>query len=273
MDSELGTLDHLLEQAVSIARDAARLIRSRAESGREIHFKGEIDLVTDTDRAAEDLISSRLRACFPGCSLLLEEGGEQGHGGPTWLVDPLDGTTNFAHGFPHVGVSIALQERGEILVGVVADVFRKEVYAAAKGKGARVLGKSGWTRVSVSQTSRLDRALVATGFPYDRHRAEDNNSELFARFLRLTQGIRRAGAAALDMVYVARGWLDGFWEMRLKPWDVAAGALIVAEAGGRVTDYRGRPCETWGDDTVATNGLLHDQMIRVIADHHGWRRP
>lgn len=265
MTSTLGPLDELLSQAVAIAAEAAALIRN-ASCGL-VQFKGTVDLVTETDRASEELIATRLRERFHGCHLVLEEGGEEGDpAAPTWYVDPLDGTTNFAHGLPHCGVTLALEQEGTLLVGVISDVWREETYAARRGGGARLLDREGRQRpLQVSRTGELRRALLATGFPYDRHRNAESYIELFTAFLRRAQGVRRAGAASLDLAFVARGWLDGFWEMKLQPWDVAAGTLLVQEAGGRVSTYDGSPCRKWGPETVASNsGTLHEAMLEVI---------
>ena len=252
-----------LEVAIEAAAEAAAHIR-RAWTAGGISFKTkstEIDLVTVVDQEAEDIVSGRLRAAFPGDRLVLEEGGEQGDPGPRcWYVDPLDGTTNFAHGFPHFAVTVALEEAGETVVGVVHDVIRDECYAARRGGGATVDGVT----LAVSRTEGLDRALLATGFPYDRRENPDNNLREAAAFWTTARGIRRPGAASLDLASVARGWFDGYWEMRLNPWDVAAGALLVEEAGGRVTDYSGGPMDPGGGEYVASNGQIHDEMLEVI---------
>ena len=228
-----------------------------------------IDLVTATDRAADDLLAARLRAAFPADELVLEETGlHPGDPGTPrrWYIDPLDGTTNFAHGFPHFAVTLALEIDGVIELGVTLDVTRGELYEAIRGQGAWVEGR----RMSVSSTGDLGEALLATGFPYDRHRATDDNTREAKAFLKVARGLRRPGAAALDLAYVARGWLDGYWEMNLNPWDVAAGKLLVEEAGGRTSGYEGAPLDVHGGRYVASNGELHDAMLGVLA---GARRP
>lgn len=269
-----GELHEVRERAVAIAAAAAALIRGEQQS--TVRFKGQVDLVTEVDLASEELIATRLQEAFPGCRLVLEEGGTRGgtDGGPTWYVDPLDGTTNFAHGFPQVSVSLALEQDGELQVGVVADVWRQEVYSCARGRGATVLDRDGAVRrLTVSSTTELGRALLATGFPYDRQTSPDNNVAEHAAFMRRAQGIRRAGSAALDLAFVARGWLDGYWEMKLQAWDIAAGALLVREAGGRVTSYDGGPLRLFDRQIVAANHALHPQMLDVLRDVRGGRGP
>jgi myo-inositol-1(or 4)-monophosphatase len=253
-----------------IARAAGDGLRDAYHRPREIAYKGEIDLVTQADRDAEAAIIAALRERFPAHAILAEESATSGleGDGPTWVIDPLDGTTNFAHGFPVFAVSIGLVDCGEPLVGVVYDPLRDELFAAARGQGAALNGAP----IRVSPVGELRRALLATGFPYDRHVAEDDNTESFSRFIRRAQGVRRAGAAALDLAYVACGRLDGFWELRLHPWDVGAGILLVREAGGLVTDYAGRPdsgLPMQGAQVVASNGRIHGEMIGVLRELYG----
>ncbi len=256
-----------LALAESIARQAGALLHEAYHHPVAITNKGKVDLVTQADRDAEALIIGALREGAPGDTILAEEGGEAqvGNNGLTWIVDPLDGTTNFAHGFPVFAVSIGLRTSDEVLLGVIYDPLRDECFTAAKDQGAALNGQS----IHVSDVRTLENSLLATGFPYDRHEAEDNNSLAFAVFLRRAQGIRRAGAAALDMAYVACGRVDAYWEMRWQQWDVGAGVVIVREAGGLVTDYEGAA----GDDQVlrgrrlvASNGLIHDQMVATLTD-------
>ncbi|MBM4320600.1 MAG: inositol monophosphatase, partial [Deltaproteobacteria bacterium] len=226
-----GSLEKVRQQAVELAVETAAFVR-RASCG-EVRFKGRVELVTEVDTAAEQRIASGLQQRFPGCRLVLEEGGTHGDASlPTWHVDPLDGTTNFVHGFPQVAISLALEQHGELLVGVVADVYREEVYSACRGGGGWVADREGQVLpLAVSRITELSRALLATGFPYDRHTSPENNLAELGAFLRRAQCIRRAGSAALDLAFVARGWLDGYWEMKLQSYDVAAGALLVQEAG------------------------------------------
>lgn len=253
-----------LRRSEVIARRAGELLRAQYSQPRQIEYKGAVNLVTQADHAAEELIISSLAEEFPDHAVVAEEGREiTADSGLTWLVDPLDGTTNFAHGFPVFAVSLALRDPEGILLGVVYDPLRDECFTAARGQGAHL----NEAPIHVSATPELGQALLATGFPYDRQTAEDNNVAAFGVFLRRSQGIRRAGAAALDLAYTACGRLDGFWEMRLKPWDMGAGLLMVREAGGRVSTYDGDD----RDDTimqtariVASNGLIHAGMLSTL---------
>ncbi|HIQ01115.1 MAG TPA: inositol monophosphatase [Anaerolineales bacterium] len=259
--------DDILSTAVDIAHDAGAIVRRAFPPTLLSHigFKGAVNPVTEADMAAEALILGRLRAAFPNHRILAEEGGGelwQAPGPPIWLVDPLDGTNNFAHGFPHVAVSLALVADGEPVVGVIYDPLREETFAATAGGGATLNGEP----IHVSGVGRLTEAFLATGFPYDRRAAPDNNTARLDHFLRRSLGVRRAGAATLDLAYVACGRFSGFWEIRLKPWDVAAGVLLVREAGGRATDFTGTPNCLSGAEIVASNGLIHEEMLRVIRE-------
>jgi myo-inositol-1(or 4)-monophosphatase len=255
----------MLETAIEIAREAGAIVREDfPQAGLDrVHFKGAVNPVTETDTAAESLILGRLRETFPDHRILAEEsGGDKWRTGssPIWLIDPLDGTNNFAHGFPHVGVSLALLADGQPVVGVVYDPLRNEMFTAAAGDGTRLNGEP----VRTSGVETLADAFLATGFPYDRRTAQDNNVERLDHFLRRSQGVRRAGAAVLDLAYVACGRFDGFWEIRLHPWDVAAGILLVREASGDVTDFKSRPNCLSGEQIVASNGQIHEQILDVI---------
>jgi len=257
------SLERALEVAEAAAREAGALVRAAWEGGRgAVATKSsDVDLVTETDAASERVILARLQAAFPDDELVLEETGRHpGTNDRRWYVDPVDGTTNFAHGFPHFAVNLALEVAGEIVVGVTYDVTRDDLYAARRGCGATVNDHP----IRVSDSDALERSLLATGFPYDRRTAEDNNTAEWTAFVRLARGNRRVGAAALDLAYVARGWLDGYWEMRLNPWDVAPGALLVEEAGGRTSNYDGAPFEHLGASYVATNGHIHDEVVAVL---------
>ena len=256
-------LDLVLGIVRSIAHAAGDLLREAYQQPRQIDYKGAVNLVTQADRAAEAAIVMKLQEEFPGYAILAEESGKVAGSNLVWVVDPLDGTNNFAHGFPVFCVSIALLDREEPIVGVTYDPLRDECFSAIRGGGAFLNRKE----MHVSGVPDLHHGLLATGFPYDRLTAADNNSKAFAMFLRHAQGIRRAGSAALDLAYVACGRLDGFWEMRLHPWDVAAGVLLVREAGGMVTSYSGHDDNEPilnGDNIVATNGLIHDDMVQVL---------
>jgi len=257
-----------LELARIAAGRAAAEIRGRWRSGGAVRFKGPIDPVTEADLAAERIILDVIRSRFPDDRILAEESGLTGDvppdthaGGRRWFVDPLDGTTNFSHGLPHFCVSIASADADGPRVGVIVDPVRRWTFDAVRGGGARLDGQP----IGVSVTRRVDRAILATGFPYDRHTAKDNNSARFSRALRMAQGLRRAGSAALDLAFVAAGWLDGYWEYRLNPWDLAAGALLVREAGGRVSTPGGGPWYVHDADIVATNGALHPRLLALLA--------
>jgi myo-inositol-1(or 4)-monophosphatase len=253
-----------LEVAVAAAEAAGEVLRRGFGREQTVKYKGEVDLVTEVDERAEGVIGEVLREAFPGYGMLAEEGGRcQGEGNSRWIVDPLDGTTNYAHGLPIFAVSIALERVGEVVLGVVHDPMRRETYVAERGGGATLDGEP----IRVSDTNEPIRALLVTGFPYDR--ADMRAAvELFGQLTQLTQGVRRLGAAALDLCYVAAGRLDAFYEKGLHAWDIAAGSLILEEAGGRITDYRGRELDLEGREIVASNGLLHPVLLEVMgADH------
>jgi len=260
----------IAQVAIAIAHEAGALVRQTFPQAAllQVTLKGAVNPVTETDTAAEALIIKRLREAFPDHRVLAEEShGDDWRawdapGPPMWLIDPLDGTVNFAHGFPYVGVSLALLVEGKPVVGVVYDPLRDETFAASAGGGTTRNGQP----IYVSPVKRLADAFLATGFPYDRRTAVDNNTERLDHFLRRSHGVRRAGAAVLDLSYVACGRLDGFWEKGLHPWDVAAAALIVQEAGGWVTDFDGGANYLSGEFFLASNGLIHDEMLRVIKE-------
>jgi myo-inositol-1(or 4)-monophosphatase len=229
---------------------------------RKDPFEGSIDIVTDADRASETLILEAIRREFPHHDILAEETPTDRSGSPwLWIVDPLDGTINFAHGFPVFSISIAVMEHGRLLAGMVYDPLRRDSFFAARDAGAFFNDK----RIHVSRADRLDRSLVGTGFPYDRAVSPENNVAEFCQVVTRVQGVRRAGSAALDLAYVAAGRLDGFWELKLKPWDMAAGMLLVEEAGGRVTDRTGQPTDVYTNAIVATNGHIHDTLLGVLS--------
>ncbi len=262
-------LEKELAIAQSIVREAAEVLMRIYRTGpQHIARKSTaIDLVTEADIASERLILERLRASFPHDAILGEETGVHGTGQRCWIFDPLDGTTNFAHRLPIFGVSVALVEGNTVLLGVTCDVTRGRLYWATRGGGAWTQGPEERTPrpLRVSHTRSLQAALLATGFPYDKAQSQDNNVAEFAAFLVRAQGIRRAGAATVDMAWLADGRLDGYWEQKLRPWDWAAGALLVQEAGGKVTDYAGNPWTPASTNIVASNGHLHDAMLEVIA--------
>jgi len=259
--------------AVSAAKAAGRLVNGFRGRELAVAYKGAVNIVTEADRQAERLIVERIRKVYPDHIIIGEEGtgGEEGSGTtappplsparePIWFVDPLDGTTNFAHGFPFYCVSIGVEIDGRIAVGVVYDPVRRELFSAIQGKGAFCNGR----RLRVSATEKLDQSLLVTGFAYNIRTSRRNNLGHFSRFSLRCRGVRRTGSAALDLCYVADGRLDGFWEMHLWPWDTAAGSLIVEEAGGQMSAFDGQPYQLRVPELVASNGRIHDEMVGVL---------
>ena len=247
--------------ASEVAREAGALLLSYQERGVQTEYKGSFDVVTAADRASEKLVVERIRTRFPDHSIVAEEGSGSDLGSEhVWHVDPLDGTTNFAHGFPVYAVSIGLEQAGEPLAGVIYDPTRDELFAAEKGSGAYLNNR----RIRVSGIADLSKGLFATGFP-PAIRAKNPNVYNFHQFSVLTHGARRAGAAALDICSVACGRLEGFWEIGLKSWDVSAGRAILSEAGGRCTDMSGGPYASGDPDVLISNGAVHQQMIDLFA--------
>jgi myo-inositol-1(or 4)-monophosphatase len=262
VDLLLGRIWNLtreLEAAMSAAREAGRVLREGFGWQHSIRYKGEVDLVTEVDERAEQVIKEILFGAFPAYGMLAEEGGRlSGEEDTRWIVDPLDGTTNYAHGLPIFAVSIALERVGEVVLGVVHDPMREETFIAERGAGATLNGRP----IGVSDTDELIRALIATGFPYDRAEMPEA-LELFGSFAALTRGMRRLGSTALDLSYVASGRLDGYYERGIWAWDIAAGSLILEEAGGRVTDYRGGALDLEGREIMASNGALHPALVSI----------
>jgi myo-inositol-1(or 4)-monophosphatase len=253
-----------IEKVATLAARAAGRIHLRRLRHISIARKSAnpIDLVTEADNEAEAAIIAIIRHAFPDHVVLAEEtGASAGESEHRWIIDPLDGTTNFAHGYPQFCVSIAYERRGRIELGVVFDALKREWFVARRGKGSRLNGR----RIHVSRTPALEMSLLCTGFPYDRRERRRFYLTFWEAFMIRSQGNRRAGAAALDLAYVACGRIDGFWEFGLKAWDVAAGALIVEEAGGRVTNMDGTPLDLNAGKILATNGRIHREMMDVIA--------
>ncbi len=254
-----------MKDMLSVAREAALkaggILRDNIHGIREITLKGDINLVTEMDMRSERAVVETLLTSFPGHGIIAEEETRILSGsGFTWIIDPLDGTTNYAHGYPCFSVSIALEQDGKIVLGVVYDPMRDELFTAQKEKGAFLNGKP----IKVSGIDTLIKSLLATGFPYDRKLSEKNNLEHFHDLLMASQEVRRDGSAALDLCSVAAGRFDGFWELKLKPWDVAAGSLIVREAGGRVSNFAGTDFSIHDDEILASNGKIHGQMVEIL---------
>ena len=252
-----------LEAAISAATEAGAMLRNSFGRHQELSYKGEVDLVTEADERAERVIKEILLKAFPAYGMLAEEGGAFAgeEEDARWIVDPLDGTTNYAHGLPIFAVSIALERATEVVLGVVHDPIREEIFIAERGAGATLNDEP----IRVSDTNEPIQALIATGFPYERDKMPEA-LDLFERFTVLTRGMRRLGSTALDLCYVACGRLDGYYERGIWAWDIAAGSLILEEAGGKVTDYQGGVLDLEGREIVASNGLLHPVMMELTGE-------
>ena len=251
-----------LEAAIDIAQEAGKVLREEMERPPDIAYKGDFDLVTQADRRSEQVIVSRLQKEFPGHAIAAEEGTGKDTGSDyRWHVDPLDGTTNFAHGYPCFCVSMALACKNELLLGVIYNPIYHELFAAARGEGATFNGK----KIHCSNVSSLKNSLLCTGFPNHKRQSHPNINYYWDFTLR-SHGVRRDGSAALDLAYVAMGRFDSFWEFGLNPWDTAAGVVLVEEAGGRITDLQGQPYILGGPSILASNGLVHAEMLKVAAE-------
>jgi myo-inositol-1(or 4)-monophosphatase len=246
---------------MDLSREAGAMLMRYFGRSFDIQLKGRINLVTEADIASEKLIAERIQARYPKHHLLAEEGyGHEGKSDFKWIVDPLDGTTNFAHGYPCFCVSIGLEHCGQMLLGVVFNPILNELFYAVRGGGAFLNSR----RVAVSKTDSLQESLLCTGFPYDIRTSPENNLDHFVRFITQARAVRRDGAAALDLCYLAAGRFDGFWELKLSPWDTAAGVLIIEEAGGRITDFAGRAFNNYTGQLAASNCLIHEEMLRLL---------
>jgi myo-inositol-1(or 4)-monophosphatase len=253
-----------LNAAKEAAKTAGKILSRLFGQVSSVTKKGDIDLVTEADLQAEKAILEVIGLEFPQDNILAEETGGQEHASKrTWLIDPLDGTTNFVHGFPLFAVSIALEVEKELVLGVVHNPFMNELFEATKNSGAFLNKKP----LRISKTHNLKEALLATGFPYDIHERPERVMALLEKMVVTAQGIRRPGSAAIDMCYVAAGRLDGFWEQGLKPWDTAAGAVIVKEAGGRLSTFQGEPYSPYLKTVVAANPFIHNAMIMILRDN------
>ncbi|MDL1870675.1 inositol monophosphatase [Deltaproteobacteria bacterium PRO3] len=254
-------MKEFLQSAEEACRIAGKLQLEGLKRAKRIEFKGSINLVTDVDKACELAIVELLQGRFPDHDILAEEGsGRRKDSEYKWVIDPLDGTTNYAHGYRLWAVSIALEYKGEIVVAAVHEPNHDEMFLAEKGAGATLNGE----RIRVSETAELDHAMLTTGFAYNVREAKNNNLDNFENFLMRARAIRRDGVAAIDLCYVADGRFDGFWELNLFPWDVAAGFLMIQEAGGRVSDFKGNPFDIYSKEILASNGHLHEAMVEVL---------
>jgi myo-inositol-1(or 4)-monophosphatase len=254
----------IIDLAIRTAREAGEILRDYAARGFQIESKGRNNLVTEADLASERHITAAIRGTFPAHHILAEESGGTLHSDLAddyyWIVDPLDGTTNFAHGFPCYAVSIGVEHKGRPVVGVIYDPSRDELYAAESGSGATRNGQP----IQVSTIGSLDKSLLVSGFPYDVRERMDQYMPAWCEFLRHSQGVRRLGSAAIDMACVASGQMDGFWEQGLHAWDTAAGWILIEEAGGRVTKLDGSSFDNFSASLLCSNGLIHDEMLAVL---------
>lgn len=247
--------------AISLAHQAGTLLMEKFDKSVEIRFKGEINLVTEADKMSENLIISAIRKKYSDHGILSEESPAIiSRSSMRWIIDPLDGTTNYAHNLPIFCVSIALEKDGIIVLGVIYDPTRRDTFVALRGEGAYRNGK----RLNVSHTSELTHSLLATGFPYDIRESKENNLNYFNVLAKEAQAVRRTGSAAIDIAYVAAGRFDGFWELKLQPWDVAAGSLIIEEAGGKIADINGGSWNLSSSGIVISNGKIHEQLLGII---------
>ena len=256
----------LRDICVAAAEAGARVLRNLYEGPRDVRFKGRTDLVTDADKASEETVLRVLRERAPGTRILAEESGESGGKGELrFIVDPLDGTTNYAHGIPIFCCTVGAEENGRVVAGCTADPMRGEIFAGARGQGAELRTAKRTQPLRVSAAADLVEAVVCTGFPYGDRDKLPQMIAAFGKFTELARGSRRLGSAAIDLAWVAAGRLDGFWEMGLRPWDVAAGQLLVEEAGGLVTRFDGSSHQLAGGEIVAAPPALHAKMLRVLA--------
>ena len=253
--------DKEFKTAVLAAKKAGRLLKAMSHGDLRVEYKGEIDLVTQADRAGEGLVVKMLRRSFPGDDIITEETNQdRTQSDRRWIIDPLDGTTNYAHRFPFWCVSIAFEFKGQVVLGAIYNPNLNELFTAQKGKGAWLNEE----KIKVSSQAHLKKSLLATGFPYDVHYSKQDNLDNFRKFIKRAQAVRRPGSAALDLAYVACGRFDGFWEMKLKTWDMAAASLMVTEAGGKLSGFKGQKFSIYVPECLATNGKIHRAMTDVL---------
>jgi myo-inositol-1(or 4)-monophosphatase len=251
------------ELAISIVYQAGEILRKNIGkiTADDVEDKRPFDYVTEIDKASEQLIINSIKEHFPNHEILAEESGKnQNTNSYRWIIDPLDGTTNFIHGYPHSSISIALQKEDKMILGVIYDPYRDELYYAEKNKGAYCNQK----RIHVSRQVNINNCLIATGFPFKSRHLLDRFWKVLSAIFMDVSGVRRTGSAALDLAYVACGRFDGFWELKLSPWDIAAGAIIIEEAGGKITDFEGKENHTWTGNVIASNGIIHDFMMSKV---------
>ena len=250
-ESKLVAMNDYFETAARAARESGKIIKDQFGKQKEIKFKGRINPVTDVDLKSEEAI----------IDIITEESQLALSGSPyRWIIDPLDGTVNYSHDYPVAAVSVALEIQGTVEIGIVYNPIREEFFHAVKGQGAFLNDEP----IHVSKIDTLEKSLLATGFPYDIRERPDNNLAQFNRLMMKTEGIRRDGSAALNLVYTAMGWCDGYWEIIISPWDIAAGTLLVTEAGGKVTDLEGRPLSIYQNQVVSSNGLIHSELVEEL---------
>ncbi|MBL7067613.1 MAG: inositol monophosphatase [Candidatus Marinimicrobia bacterium] len=254
-------LTNIFQTAIVAAQSAGQFIMENVDKAIEINYKGRANVVTEVDRGAEEIIISMIKDRFPDHQILAEETPAINTSSPfKWIIDPLDGTTNFIHGFPVFSVSIAVEYNSNVIIGIVYDPVRKELFSAIKSRGAFLNRKL----IKVSNIKTLSESLLATGFPYELQSSFNLNMDIFREMYQKSQGVRRVGSAALDLCYTACGRFDGFWEFDLNPWDVAAGSLIVEEAGGKLSNFSGKDFSIYGKQVLATNGLIESEMLEIL---------
>lgn len=254
-------MNNIFNFAENIIEKASNLIFKSYKKIKNISYKGVSNLVTNVDKEAEALIIKEINSRYPNHSIIAEESGKKNNNpNYQWFIDPIDGTTNFAHSYPFFCISIAFAKNGITEFGLIKNPITNELFTARKNKGAKLNGKT----INVSKTNKLKESLLITGFPYDKRTSHMNNLKNFCNLTLITHGVRRDGAAALDLCYIASGRADGYWELKLSPWDVAAGVLILEEAGGKVTDFKGNKYNVFENKIVATNGFIHKELLKHL---------